>query len=45
MALVCPPFLFFLWLAEMDANERIEGGEKENEVISGCIDRQVRAID
>lgn len=26
-------------------NERREGGEKENEVICGSIDRQVRAID
>lgn len=44
-ALLSPPFIFFFWLAGMDANERIEGGEKENEVICGRIDRQVRAID
>lgn len=37
--------LFFPRLAGTDASERTEGGEKENEVICGRIDRQVGPID
>lgn len=41
-----PPLMLpSLWLAGRDASERGEDGGVENEVICGCIDLQVRAID